>query len=118
MYHWMITCMGISNISLTEEIRGALEDTAVAMIHSGKDTASFKAGSAEGRVRKERDYISFMNDGGPFFSAEVETDLGTGKVRFIIPGRYIQSLANGIEFYGRAHLDDRHLRQAAKAAWN
>ena len=117
MYRWMITCIGTSNISLTNEVRWALEEEAVAMIRSGTDSVSFRAGMAEGRIRKERDHVSFVNDGGPLFSAEVETELGTGKVRFIIPERYLRALDGGWKSVkpGRSENLDR---RAAKAMLN
>jgi hypothetical protein len=118
MYRWIITCMGVTNISLNEELREALEETAVAMIHSGSDVGSFKSASAEGRIKKERDYVLFMYDGGPLFSAEIETELGLGKVRFIIPERHLQALADGWEKVESIHIDDAHMRRAANAIYN
>jgi len=106
-----------ANIYLKEEIREALIETAVSMIRSNDEKLSFKIGFAEGLMHKKNDYTPFMGDGGPLFSAEIETELGKGKVKFIVPERYLRALDDGIELGEWLHLDDNSGR-AAKAQWN
>src|SRR5258708_1127505 len=85
MNFW-ITCMGVTNISLDDELREALGRLAVDMVTSGKKTASFVCASGEGRARKIREYVPFLGDGGPLFIAEVETAQGKGKTTYILSG--------------------------------
>ncbi len=105
-----------STISLDQKMRTALQEAAVKAALEGVDKLSLKTASIEGVVRKEKEYLAFMGDGGPLFSAEIETDRGRGRASFILTDRYLRDRASGVnrETFSFELNEDR----AAKASWN
>ena len=114
---WVLACLMVSGVYLDESLRSTLKEAALTVLRDGKEKLSFKTDDGEGIVRKERDYMPFLGDGGPLFSADVETDRGKGKIVFILPERYLNLLNAGARFGEGVWLDSKPQR-AANGRWN
>lgn len=80
----MINCFMVSKISLTDSLRYVLYRSAWEMFQKEEQVRSIKTGECEGQIRCEYKHGSLGGIRGTMFSATLETDLGTGKVSFIV----------------------------------
>lgn len=78
-----LLCLMTSGLSLTDEMAHLLLRTAVDMIRKRARKQNFKSAEGEGRLTTDFAYALLGCSGGTQFEAEVETNLGKGRVRFI-----------------------------------
>jgi len=114
MFSRLISCLMLNGVSLDNEMRNALVVAALSLARDNKKSIRIKANSCEGVVRKFRDFIPFMGQGGPGFYAEIETNRGMGKVSFLIPEWAIQE---GIDFDEHEWIEFDPSKEA-RAQWN
>jgi hypothetical protein len=77
-------CMMQSQVVLTEEMANVLFDTAAAMYKNDNRKATVKTEGMEGQVMTTFNKAALLWICGILFTAEVETDLGKGKISFIV----------------------------------
>lgn len=80
----MIHCLVTSKVSLNDETRWALYRAAFTMFRERAEKRKFKTGMCEGEIRCDYKYCLLGNIRGTAFSATLETDRGTGNVKFIV----------------------------------
>lgn len=75
----------MAGLNVSEDLANVLMYTAVAMIKNNKQArCDFKLPTAEGVIRTTYKYSLLGTIGGFEFSAEVESDIGTREVRYIV----------------------------------
>ena len=80
---YRFACLSTS-INLDEETRGAISEAAYRMAVAYKAKEKFKTEEAEGHVTTQFGYAVLGGISGMVFEAEVETDHGRGKIRYIL----------------------------------
>lgn len=85
----------MAGMNVSEDLADVLMYTAVAMIKNNKQArCNFKLPSAEGVIRTAYRYSLLGTVGGYEFSAEVESDIGTREVRYIVRDDF-EGIENG-----------------------
>lgn len=79
-----IYCLMQTQVVLTDEMSDALYDTACDMYRNDERRAPVMTEDMEGQVRTSFEKAALIWISGLKFTAEVETDLGKGKVTFIV----------------------------------
>ncbi len=79
-----IYCMMQTQVVLTDEMSDALYETACSMYRNDQRRAPVVTWDMEGQVRTTGEKAALIWITGVLFTAEVETDLGKGKVSFIV----------------------------------
>lgn len=80
----MISCMMFQNISLDNEMREALFRAAVAMCLQQEEKQPVQGDTFVGQVETSFDTALFGAIFGILFTAQIETNLGSGTVTFIV----------------------------------
>jgi hypothetical protein len=99
MFKW--ACLMVSGMPLRDEVRTALALAALRMIKSGENHRAVKSEDCEGIIRTEFRESFFGSFSGVIFEADVESEKGHTKTRFlfdpeteedeILAGTWIQS---------------------------
>jgi hypothetical protein len=85
MFNGSIFCLLVSNVSLSSADRTVLYETGCEMYKKGSKKKRIKTDSLEGRVASDFMYRALPgNFGGVKFIANIETNLGTGLVEYVI----------------------------------
>lgn len=79
-----IYCLMQTQVVLTDEMSDALYDTACEMYKNDERRAPVMTEDMEGQVRTSFDKAALVWISGMKFTADIETDLGKGKVTFIV----------------------------------
>ena len=74
----------VASVYLDDEERDALSDVALTMATKNRAAQKVKTSRMEGRVTTRFDHAVLGGISGMVFEAEVETDRGRGKVRYIM----------------------------------
>jgi len=81
---WLLISVLFSSVPLTAALAGVLYQAAY-QLYQGDGAATPVAGDVvTGRVRNLRKEMLLGTIGGPAFEAELETERGPGKVRFLL----------------------------------
>jgi len=121
MDYWDIACLMVQQVSLTDGMRSALLMTAREMMlregEKGAGKRRVKNDDIEGLVRTHFLPAQLGSFSGIEFLAEVETDLGKGKVKFIADPRITMAKPDTIVGGQWENITDR-MRRAANANMN
>ena len=79
-----IHCLMTAGVSLTRRACDALFDTACQIIKDGRKKQAVRDDGIEGEIRTEFEEQVLGSIGGVEFHATVETEMGTGKVKFLV----------------------------------
>ncbi len=79
-----IYCLMTSSVSLTSRMADVLFDTACRMIKDDSRKKRFRDDGFEGMITTSFQVRAFSGIAGTEFSAEVESELGKGKVKFLV----------------------------------
>lgn len=79
-----IYCLMTSSVSLSSKMADVLFDTACRMIRDDSRRKRFRDDGFEGLITTSFQAQSFSGIAGTEFLAEVESDLGKGKVKFLV----------------------------------
>lgn len=80
-----LTCLMTSSVSLSDRMSEVLFDTACVMLRDGVKRKFIRdSGVIEGMVSTSFKAVALVGSAGTEFTAEVETELGRGTVRFIV----------------------------------
>lgn len=85
----MIYCQMLSGMPLTGQISQALFDGAKKMWADGEEKLDVSTQEFEGRIRTQGKHSLLGSIGGVLFEANIETDLGSTNVRFIVQTRQL-----------------------------
>lgn len=92
MSFWAMNCLMVQRVSLTDSTRNTLLLAAIEMLRrrgeKGVGRRRIKTDDIEGLIVTRFRPASLGSISGIEFLAEVETDLGKGKVKFIVDPRY------------------------------
>jgi hypothetical protein len=98
-----IYCLMQTQVVLTDEMSDALYDTACEMYRNDERRAPVMTWDMEGQVRTSYERTTLVWITGVMFTAEVETDLGKGKVTFIVR---TDDMPSRDKFFGVRITDD------------
>ena len=79
-----IHCLMTAGVSLSRRMADVLFDTACLMLKEGKERKNIKDPEIEGEVRTHFDQQVLGSISGVEFRATVETNLGTGDVKYLV----------------------------------
>ncbi len=94
-YRWGYTFL-IADAKLRGDDRLYLLREATEMYLGNEDERPLKTDSLEGRLTTQGKYDSLGSFGGQRFDAEVETDKGKAKVRFLVEERTGKNISSGM----------------------
>ncbi len=89
--YYALVCLMASNINFTEEIRMRLVNIAREMAQLKKNNKRIKEDGLEGHVRTDWTTTCLGSFAGIKFQAELDTELGTGKVAFLVEEKRLTS---------------------------
>jgi hypothetical protein len=81
---WLLISVLFSSVPLTAALAATLHETAYDLYTRGAGAKSVAGDMVTGRVRNLRKDMLLGTIGGPAFEAELETERGAGKVRFLL----------------------------------
>lgn len=79
-----IYCLMTASVSLSSKMADVLFDTACQMIKDDSKRKRFKKEGFEGTIRTSFDAKALSGISGTEFFADVESELGSGKVKFLV----------------------------------
>ncbi len=82
--YYSLVCLMTRNLSLTPSVRMDLVNTAKQMFQAGRTTQKIKCPNVEGRLQTKWEEACLGTFAGIKFQADLETDLGRGKMEFIV----------------------------------
>jgi hypothetical protein len=91
--YWMLISVLFSSIPLTPALAMTLHEAAYDLYRRGQGSGAVAGDVVSGRVTNLRKDLLLGTIGGPAFEAELETERGPGKVRFLLT-------REGIELFG------------------
>jgi hypothetical protein len=97
---WLLISVLFSDVPLTGALATTLHDAAVELYRTGGGATAVAGDLVQGRVVNLKKDMLLGTIGGPAFEAQLETERGAGKVRFLLT---------------REGLDAREIRPAAPA---
>lgn len=81
---WLLISVLFSSLPLTPALAATLHQTAYDLYRRDAGAMSVAGDMVSGRVRNLRKDMLLGTIGGPAFEAELETERGPGKVRFLL----------------------------------
>jgi len=81
---WLLVCVLFSTLPISPALAITLHETAYDLYVHGAGAKSLSGDFAWGKVRNLRKDMLLGTIGGPAFEAELETERGPGKVRFLL----------------------------------
>ena len=85
MTFWQFTCLMVSGVPLTSEVREVLYQAAKRIARKSESWGRIKDISCEGRLQTDYSHVMLGSASGIKFTAEIESERGSTKVSFIIP---------------------------------
>jgi len=82
---WQFTCLMVSGVPLTSEVREALYQAAKRIARKSESWGRIQDESCEGRVQTDYSHVLLASASGIKFTAEVDSERGSTKAAFIIP---------------------------------
>ena len=82
--YWQLISVLFSSVPLTSELAMSLYQVAVELYRGGQPRGEVMLERAQGRVRNLRRSFALGAIAGPGFEADVETERGAGRVRFLV----------------------------------
>jgi hypothetical protein len=82
--YWLLISVLFSSFPLTPALAMTLHQAAYDLYESGEGSGEVAGDIVSGRVRNLRKDMLLGTIGGPAFEAELETERGAGKVRFLL----------------------------------
>ncbi len=82
--YWQLISVLFSSVPLTSELAMSLYQVAVELHRGGQPRGEVMLARAQGRVRNLRRSFALGAIAGPGFEADVETERGAGRVRFLV----------------------------------
>ena len=79
-----IHCLVTSSVNLNEKMVGVLFDAACLMLRDSSTAKKFKDSRFEGKIRTSFAERTLGTISGTEFSAEIESELGKGHVKFLV----------------------------------
>ncbi len=103
---WLLISVLFSSVPLTQALAATLHHTAYDLYKSGAGAMRVAGDMVSGRVRNLRKDMLLGTIAGPAFEAELETERGPGKVRFLLTRQGIDFMN---EFHPRAAAKPRYM---------
>ncbi len=100
-----IYCLMTNSISLTDRMRSILFDTACSMLGKGVEKRRIYDDEIEGVVSTSFESQTLTGISGIEFHARVETELGSGKVKYLVRQIDAKARSEG-EWMGFSSVDD------------
>jgi hypothetical protein len=91
--YWVLISIVFSSLPLREPLAIALHRTAYDLYRRDEGTARIEGELAQGEVRNLRKTVLLGTLSGPAFEADVDTERGTGKVRFLLTQEGIELMS-------------------------
>jgi hypothetical protein len=100
-----VYCLMVVQVGLTDFMADVLFDTACAMMRSGSRQKRINEDYIEGKITTEFKEQSLGSVSGTEFNADVETELGKGKVKFLVREADAE-VRNKLTWQGFASVDE------------
>jgi len=98
--YWVLISVLFSNIHVTEAIAARLYHAALDLYRNGEGLAKIQGDLVQGEVRNLKKDLLLGVIGGPGFEAHLDTERGSGTVRFLLTRQ-------GLTLMGLADADER-----------
>jgi hypothetical protein len=82
--YWTLISVLFSSIPLSPTLAMYLHETACDLYRRDEASAALAGDMLDGRLRSLKKKVLMGTIGGPLFEAEIETERGSGKVRFLV----------------------------------
>ena len=92
---WLLISVLFSSLPLTASLAATLHQAAYDLYRRDGGAAAVAGDFVNGRVRNLRKDMLLGTIGGPAFEAELETERGPGKVRFLLTRQGIDLMSRG-----------------------
>ncbi|HYQ81303.1 MAG TPA: hypothetical protein VEP68_07370 [Anaeromyxobacteraceae bacterium] len=102
--YWQLISVLFSSVPLTSELAMSLYQVAVELHRSGQPRGEVMLEQAEGRVRNLGRSFALGSISGPGFEADLETERGQGRVRFLVTRQGLDRADRAARARGRAEL--------------
>lgn len=102
--YWQLISVLFSSVPLTSELAMSLYQVAVELHRGGQRRGEVMLEQAQGRVRNLMKSFALGAIAGPGFEADVETERGEGRVRFLVTRLGIDRADRAARRKGRAEL--------------
>ncbi len=102
--YWQLISVLFSSVQLTSELAMSLYQVAVELHRGGLSRGEVMLEQAQGQVRNLRRSFVLGAIAGPGFEADVETEQGTGRVRFLVTRRGLDRGERAARRKARAEL--------------
>lgn len=101
---WQLISVLFSSVPLTSELATSLYQLAVELHRGGRPRGELLLEEAQGRVRNLGRSFALGAISGPGFEADVETERGEGRVRFLVTRQGLDRAERAARARGRADL--------------
>jgi hypothetical protein len=91
--YWVLISILVSSVPLREPLALALHRTAYDLYRRDEATARLEGELAQGEVRNLRKTVLLGTLSGPAFEADVDTERGSGMVRFLLTQEGIELMS-------------------------
>lgn len=101
---WQLISVLFSAVPLTSELAESLYQVAVELHREGQARGEVMLEKAQGQVRNLRRSFALGAIAGPAFEADIETDAGAGRVRFLVTRQGLERAERAARRRGRAEM--------------